>query len=59
MRAMQHRREHASASSQTEDTFILSYPAKRYRSAWISIMVHSLQSVALTIMLLTLVNGEP
>ena len=37
------------------DTFILAYPSKRYRSAWIGIAVHSAQSVVLAILLLTLV----
>jgi hypothetical protein len=27
------------------DTFAIAYPAKRYRSAWIGIAVHSAQSV--------------
>jgi uncharacterized protein len=37
------------------DTFILAYPSKRYRSAWIGIAVHSAQSVFLAILILTLV----
>jgi membrane protease YdiL (CAAX protease family) len=37
------------------DTFILAYPTKRYRSAWIGIAVHSAQSVFLGIVILTLV----
>jgi len=37
------------------DTFILAYPSKRYRSAWIGIAVHSAQSVVLAILVLTLV----
>jgi membrane protease YdiL (CAAX protease family) len=37
------------------DTFILAYPSKRYRSAWIGIAVHSAQSVLLGILILTLV----
>ena len=37
------------------DTFIISYPAKRYRSAWIGIVVHSIQSVFLAILVFTLV----
>jgi hypothetical protein len=37
------------------DTFAISYPAQRYRSAWIGIAVHSVQSVFLTIALLVLV----
>src|ERR687892_2142420 len=37
------------------DTFILAYPSKRYRSAWIGIAVHSAQSVVFAILVLTLV----
>ncbi len=37
------------------DTFILAYPSKRYRSAWIGIAVHSAQSVVLAAVVLTLV----
>ncbi len=37
------------------DTFIISYPAKRYRSAWIGIAVHSAQSVVLAVIVLTYV----
>jgi membrane protease YdiL (CAAX protease family) len=37
------------------DTFIVSYFAKRYRSAWIGIAVHSAQSVVLAAIVLTLV----
>lgn len=37
------------------DTFILAYPTKRYRSAWMGIAVHSAQSVVLTLLLLTIV----
>jgi membrane protease YdiL (CAAX protease family) len=37
------------------DTFILAYPTKRYRSAWIGIAVHSAQSVVLAVIVLTLV----
>jgi CAAX protease family protein len=37
------------------DTFILSYPARRYRSALISIIVHSAQSVVFTGLILALV----
>jgi membrane protease YdiL (CAAX protease family) len=37
------------------DTFILAYPSKRYRSAWIGIAVHSIQSVVITAIVLTLV----
>ena len=37
------------------DAFILSYPTKRYRSAWIGIAVHSAQSVVIAIVVVTLV----
>jgi membrane protease YdiL (CAAX protease family) len=37
------------------DTFILAYPTKRYRSAWIGIAVHSAQTVFFTIAVLALV----
>lgn len=37
------------------DTLILAYPSKRYRSAWIGIIVHSAQSVVLAIAVLALV----
>jgi len=37
------------------DTFAVAYPAKRYRSAWIGIAVHSGQSVFLGVLILTLV----
>ena len=37
------------------DSFTLAYPAKRYRSAWMGIAVHSAQSVVLGIVILTLV----
>jgi membrane protease YdiL (CAAX protease family) len=37
------------------DAFLLSYPTKRYRSAWIGIAVHSAQSVFVAILVLTLV----
>jgi uncharacterized protein len=37
------------------DTFIIAYPSKRYRSAWIGIVVHSVQSVVLGIIVLTYV----
>lgn len=39
------------------DTFNLSWPSKRYRSAWLGIAVHSAQSVVLTLLLLSLVVG--
>lgn len=37
------------------DTFALSYPSKRYRSAWIGIIVHSMQSLFLAVIVLMLV----
>ena len=37
------------------DAFLLCYPTKRYRSAWIGIAVHSSQSVFILILVLTLV----
>jgi membrane protease YdiL (CAAX protease family) len=37
------------------DTFILAYPTKRYRSAWIGIAVHSAQTVVFAVLVLTLV----
>lgn len=37
------------------DMFLVAYPAKRYRSALLSIAVHSAQSVLFTILLLTVV----
>jgi hypothetical protein len=37
------------------DTFTQGYTTKRYRSTWIGIAVHSLQSVVLAVLLLTLV----
>jgi uncharacterized protein len=37
------------------DTFILAYPAKRYRSAWIGIAVHSTQTVFVTLIVLAVV----
>jgi membrane protease YdiL (CAAX protease family) len=37
------------------DTFVIAYPVKRYRSAWIGIVVHSVQSVVFTVLVLTLV----
>jgi hypothetical protein len=33
----------------------MAYPTKRYRSAWIGIIVHSAQSVVFSIILLTYV----
>ena len=37
------------------DTVLMSYPARRFRSAWISIAVHSAQSVVIAALLLTVV----
>jgi membrane protease YdiL (CAAX protease family) len=37
------------------DTFAISYPARRYQSAWIGIAVHSAQSVFFAAVVLTLV----
>lgn len=37
------------------DTLLLAYPTKRYRSAWLGIVVHSGQSVVLAVIVLTLV----
>jgi membrane protease YdiL (CAAX protease family) len=37
------------------DTFAISYPARRYQSAWIGIAVHSAQSVFFAVVVLTLV----
>jgi CAAX protease family protein len=37
------------------ESFLLAYPTKRYRSAWIGIAVHSAQSVVFALLLLTLV----
>jgi membrane protease YdiL (CAAX protease family) len=37
------------------DAFIVAYPVKRYRSAWIGIAVHSAQSVFLAVLVFTLV----
>ena len=37
------------------DTFILAYPSKRYRSAWIGIAVHSAQSVVIAAIVFKLV----
>jgi uncharacterized protein len=37
------------------DMFTIAYPAKRFRSAWIGIAVHSAQSVVLAVLVLTLV----
>jgi hypothetical protein len=37
------------------ESFLLAYPTKRYRSAWIGIAVHSAQSVFFAIALLLIV----
>jgi membrane protease YdiL (CAAX protease family) len=37
------------------DAFIVAYPTKRYRSAWIGIVVHSVQSLFLGVLIFTLV----
>lgn len=37
------------------DTFVLAYPTKRYRSAWVGIAVHSAQSVFFGVLVLVLV----
>lgn len=37
------------------DTFALAYPSKRYQSAWIGIVVHSVQSLVVAILVLTFV----
>ncbi len=37
------------------DTFALAYPSRRFQSAWMGIIVHSAQSVAIAIVLLTVV----
>ena len=37
------------------DAFAISYPSKRYQSAWIGIAVHSAQSVFFGLILLALV----
>jgi uncharacterized protein len=37
------------------DMFAIVYPTKRYRSAWIGIAVHSVQSVVIALLVLTLV----
>ena len=37
------------------DTFAIAYPAKRYQSAWIGIVVHSAQSVVVGAVILALV----
>lgn len=37
------------------DTLVLSYPSRRYRSAWLGIVVHSAQSVVILVLLCTVV----
>jgi hypothetical protein len=37
------------------ESFLLAYPTKRYRSAWIGIAVHRAQSVFFALLILTLV----
>jgi membrane protease YdiL (CAAX protease family) len=37
------------------NAFVLSYPSKRYRSAWLGIAVHSAQTVAISAAVLALV----
>ena len=37
------------------DIFALAYPSRRFQSAWMGIIVHSLQTVFVTIVVLTLV----
>jgi CAAX protease family protein len=39
------------------DIFALSYPSRRFKSAWMGIIVHSAQSVVVIIVVLTLVLG--
>jgi CAAX protease family protein len=38
------------------DTFAISYPSRRWQSAWIGIAVHSSQLVFFALILFTLVN---
>ena len=44
-----------SIPANTLDTFFVSYPVKRYRSALLGIAVHSVQTVVFSLMILTLV----
>jgi uncharacterized protein len=37
------------------DIFALSYPSRRFQSAWMGIIVHSAQSVVVIVVVLTLV----
>jgi membrane protease YdiL (CAAX protease family) len=46
-----------SIPANTLDTFFISLPASRYRSALIGILVHSVQTVVFTGLLLALVLG--
>jgi hypothetical protein len=39
------------------DIIALSYPSRRFQSAWMGIIVHSTQSVTVIIIVLTLVLG--
>jgi uncharacterized protein len=39
------------------DIIALSYPSRRFQSAWMGIIVHSTQSVTVIIVVLTLVLG--
>ncbi|MFK8023940.1 MAG: CPBP family glutamic-type intramembrane protease, partial [Ilumatobacter sp.] len=41
------------------DSLALSYPSQRYRSAWLGIIVHSVQSVIIMIGVLALVLASP
>jgi membrane protease YdiL (CAAX protease family) len=43
--------------SNLADIFILSYPSKRFQSAWVGIIVHSFQNLFLIIIVLALVLG--
>ena len=48
-----------SIPANTLDTFFISYPASRYRSALIGICVHSVQTLVFTGLLLRLVLRRP
>jgi membrane protease YdiL (CAAX protease family) len=39
------------------DIFAVSYPSRRFESAWMGIIVHSVQSVVVIVVVLTLVVG--
>jgi hypothetical protein len=41
------------------ETFLVAYPARRYRSAWIGIIVHSAQTVVFTVVILVIVLKQP